>query len=397
MNDPTPDTTLALSLQPIEPGGFPAVDDAAFSAAVTASEAGGAGTQAYFDSINQTSDFWADLAAGTVTLAPGVDPRDRPVLMASDGNVDLRVQAVWAPDPAGQRLGVLTITTREVSGTGISRLLSVGVVVDHNPSSLVIDEGVFGDLLPALYESTGDALVGLAVAFAAASRVESPDVDAETITSMVLFNVSQKAISLGSVLVEWGLDFTAVTWGQVVGEALGVGALMAIPTIIEFLGHTMRHSLVLENLTDGPLGWSVDVIHGEPAVTLPTTSVPPRRHGPDPLDPSRTLDLSSELHLLFVNSTRISSVGYVLTLTPSGGPQIQTLVSIPVAGDNVIWVGATTDSADQVWAKHAVTTGTRLSVQADAGPYRVTLSLNKASGTTDAAYFYCSSLVLAPR
>jgi hypothetical protein len=396
VSEPTPDTTLALSLQPIEPG-FPAVVDTAFTTAITASEAGGGGTQAYFDSLNQTSDFWADLAAGTVTLAPGVDPRDRPVLMASDGNVDLRVQAVWAPDPAGQRVGVLTITTREVSGTGISRLLTVGIVVDHNPSSLVIDEAVFADLLPALYESAGDALVGLAVAFAAASRVESPDVDAETITSMVLFNVSQKAISLGSVLVEWGLDFTAVTWGQVVGEALGVGALMAIPTIIEFLGHTMRHSLVLENLTDGSLAWSVDVIHGEAAVTLPTTVVPARRHGPDPLDPSRTLDLSSELHLLFVNSTRISSLGYVLTLTPSGGPQIQTLVSIPVAGDNVIWVGATTDSSDQVWAKHAVTTGTRLSVQADAGPYRVTLSLNKASGTTDAAYFYCSSLVLAPR
>lgn len=396
MPEPTPDTTLALSLQPIE-AGFPAEDDAAFAAAIAASEGGGAGTQAYFDSLNQTADFWAELAAGTITLAPGLDPRDRPVLMASSGNVQLRVQAVWSPDAPSGRVGVLTLTTREESGTGISRRLTVGVVVDHNPSSMVIDETVFGDLLPALYESAGDAVVGLAAAFAAASRVETPDVDAETITSMVLFNVSQKAISLGSVFVEWGLEFTAVTWGQIVGEALGVGALMAIPTIIEFLGHTMRHSLVLENLTDVPLAWAVDVVHGEAAVAVPPTAVPARSQAPDALDPSRTLDLSSELHLLFINATRISPVGYVLTLTPADGPQIQALVSIPVAGDNVIWAGATTDSAEDVWAQQSLSSDARLSVQADAGPYRVVLSLNKISGTTDAAYFYCSSLVLTPR
>ena len=152
---------------------------------MTASEAGGAGTQAYFDSINQTSDFWADLASGAITLAPGVDPRGRPILMASDGNVQLRVQAVWAPEEASRRVGVLTLTTREVSGTGISRRRTGGVVVDDNPSLVAIDEKIFGDLLPALYESTGLALTALAVAFADASRVESPDVDAESITSQV--------------------------------------------------------------------------------------------------------------------------------------------------------------------------------------------------------------------
>ena len=191
------------------------------------------------------------------------------------------------------------------------------------------------------------------------------------------------------------MDFTAVSWGQVSAECLGIGALMAIPAIVEFLGQTMRHSLVVENLTAGSLAWSVDIIHGDAAVTLPTSAVPARRNGPDPLDPRRTWTCSSELHLLFVNSRRISSVGYVLTLTPAEGPQIQTLVYIPVPGDNVIWVGATTDSASQVWAAHSADSDTGLSVQADAGPYRVVLSLNKLSGTTDAAYFYCSSLVLS--
>ena len=394
MSKPTPDTTLALSLQKIDPG-FPAVVDPAFTKAITASEAGGGGTQAYFDSMNQTSDFWADLASGAITFAPGVDPGGRPILMASDGNVQLRVQAVWAPDEASRQVGVLTLTTMEVSGTGITRRLTVGVVVDNNPSSVVIDEKIFGDLLPALYESARLTLTALAVAFSAASQVESPDVDAESITSQVLFAASQKTIALVATLVELGLDFTAISWGQVMAECLGIGALMAIPAIIEFLGHTMRHSLALENLTAGSLTWSVDVVHGEAAVTLPTTAVPARRCGPDPLEPTRTLDLSPELHLLFVNTTRISPVGYVLTVTPDGGPQIQALVYVPIGGDNVIWIGATTDSPNQVWAAHSDDSGTGLSVRADAGRYRVVLSLNKASGTTDAAYFYCSSLVVS--
>ena len=116
-----------------------------------------------------------------------------------------------------------------------------------------------------------------------------------------------------ATLVKLGLDFTAVSWGEVLAECLGLGALMAIPAIVEFLGHTMRHSLVVENLTAGSLTWSVEVLHGDPAVTLPTTAVPARRTGPDPLDPTKTLDLAPELHLLVVNTTRITSVGYVLT------------------------------------------------------------------------------------
>ena len=86
----------------------------------------------------------------------------------------------------------------------------------------------------------------------------------------------------------------------------------------------------------------------------------------------------------------------MLTITPDDGPQIQALVYVPVAGDNVIWIGATADSPGQVWAVHSDDTDTGLSVRADAGPYRVVLSLNKASGTTDTAYFYCSSLVVSP-
>jgi hypothetical protein len=308
--------------------------------------------------------------------------------------VELRVQAVWAPDEARAQVGVLTVTTVELTGTGIRRQLSVGIVVEDNPTTVPINEKVFEALLPALYQSAGLALISLASAFAQASQVESPDVDAESITSRVLFAVSQKAIGLVSTLVELGLDFTAIGWGQVAAECLGIGALMAIPAIIEFLGHTMRHSLVVENLTAGPLTWSVQVFHGEAAVTLPTAAVPARRRVPDPLEPARVLDLCAELHLLFVNTTRISPVGYVLTIVPDGAAQIQAVVWIPVAGNNVIWIGTTDDSPEQVWAKHSDDVGAGLSVRTGSEQLPAVLSLDKASGATDQAYFYCSTLVV---
>lgn len=396
MTQPTPSNTLALSIEPMDPG-YPAVVDSAFTRAVNSTEAGGAGTQSYFDSLNQTADFWNLLAAGTINLIPGQDARGRPVMIASDGNVDLRVQAVpTTGDP--DRIGVLTITTREVSGTGVSHLMTAGIVIKSNPSTLVIDAAAFNELLPALYESAETALTALAVNFAQDSQVESPDVDAESLASKALFSASQKAIGLAATLVEYGLEFTAVTWGQIVGEALGVGALMAIPAIIEFLGHTMRHSVVIENLTSTAVAWQVSTIHGDSTLNQPAVPVPGQRTMQDPLQPSESLDLSSQLHLLHINRTRESGIGYVLSLTPQdGSPTAQVLVNIPWAGDNVIWAGQSDDPPSATWDEHASGPDTPLTATAACGQYAVTVTLNQLGGEHDGAYFYCSSVLLAPR
>jgi hypothetical protein len=317
--------------------------------------------------------------------------------MASDGNVDLRVQAVPVAQPDSDQIGILTITTREVSGTGVSHVMTAGIVVTNNPSTVKIDDKIFYELVPALYESAGNALVALAVNFAQNSQVESPDVDAESLASKALFSASQKAIGLAATLVEYGLEFTAVTWGQIVGEALGIGALMAIPAIVEFLGHTMRHSAVIENLTTTAISWQLDTIHGENTVSQPTAPIPGQASSPDPLQPASTLTLSSQLDLLHINTTRESSIGYVLSLTPQdGSPTAQVVVNVPWAGDNVIWVGQSDDPASTTWDQHSSGPKTPLTMTATVGGYAATVTLNQLSGEHDGAYFYCSSILIAP-
>lgn len=397
MTQPTASNTLALSLTPMDPG-VPAIVDDSFRAAVKATRAGGDGTQAYFDSLNSTANFWNLLGSGAITLSPGEDPAGRPIMMAGDGNIDLRVQAVPAQDSAQpERIGILTITTREVKGTGVSHLMTAGILVHNNPSSLTIDDDAFTTLLPALYENAGNALVALADTFAQNSQVESPDVDAETLASKALFTAGTKAIGLAAALAEWGLEFTVVTWGDMIGEALGVGVLMAIPLLIEFLGHTMRHSLVVDNLTSTPVRWKLTTVHGESEVTPVDAPIPGQRTLPDPLAAGASLTVSSQLRLLHVNVTRLSSIGCVLELMPEGGARANVLVNIPWAGKNVIWAGASTDSAEHIWQSHADGPETPLTTTATAGENTVTVTVNRLQGDRDGAYFYCSSIVIAPR
>ena len=62
----------------------------------------------------------------------------------------------------------------------------------------------------------------------------------------------------------------------------------------------------------------------------------------------------------------------------------------------MIWIGTTDDSPDQVWAKHSDDVGAGLSVLPDGSGAAAggAVAWKKASGATDQAYFYCSTLVV---
>jgi hypothetical protein len=98
----------------------------------------------------------------------------------------------------------------------------------------------------------------------------------------------------------------------------------------------------------------------------------------------------------FINSSNLGSIGYTLTLTPSDGGQVASLVvAIPWAGDNTIWVGQGESDPERTYHAHSGVNG-QVSQVATFGNYKVTLTINKLSGKTEDSYFYASMVVLEP-
>ena len=63
MTDPDPTKTVSLALTPITSGATPPnIQTDAFASAIAAAQQGGDVTQAYFDGMNQTADYWGWVA-----------------------------------------------------------------------------------------------------------------------------------------------------------------------------------------------------------------------------------------------------------------------------------------------------------------------------------------------
>jgi hypothetical protein len=155
--------------------------------------AGGTRTQSYFDAVAATADFWSLLAAGTITFSPGTDPQGRPVLMASSGNVELRVQGVYTGPPGGGSGGhddhpafvVVTVIAHNTT-TSVSSWLAVVARFATMPVYLPITSDLFAKLLSPLYSNTKTLLGSMADKLRDACSVETPEVDAEAVIGEVL-------------------------------------------------------------------------------------------------------------------------------------------------------------------------------------------------------------------
>ena len=380
--------SITFSTDP-DTGGYPAVVDDAFTRAVQGSKEGGDATAQFFDELNQTSDFWGDLADGKITFAPGVDPQGNPVYMASNGNVEMRLAASYV-DGGGQPgdvVGRATIATRAKT-TGISNWTALAVRVATMPVYLQLTHDLFDKLLYPIYKNTSTVVTKLAARIQEQTRVETPEIDAlesaDTVTSEASEVVDDVAAEVGAE----GVDYMSIEWGAVALDVAGLAPLMALPMIFEELGHTMSHSLVVQNLTGRSFTWDIDVPHGR-------TSLRPGQRSLPGLADDDGVTLSSSVTLQHVNTTDYSSIGFALGLHPDdGGPVATLVVDVPWAGDNTIWVGSS-DGLSQAWERHSGSPD-GLSTTAVFGDYQVTLSLNTLSGTSDDAYFYCSTAVLEP-
>jgi hypothetical protein len=372
--------------------GFPAVVNDAFRNAVGKSMKGGDSTQEYFDALNQTSDFWGDLANGSITFAEGVDPSGRPVYMASNGNVEMRLKAEYVENGGGPGTVVARSTVETANTTtAVSMATAMAVRVATMPVYLKITADLIDKLLVPIYKNSSRVLTNLADRIAQATRTETPAIDADALAEELTQAESQVVDNVAEEVGEEGVAYMAIEWGQVALDFAGLAPLMALPMIFEQLGHAMTHALIVQNVTDTDFTWTQTIVHGTSAMQPGASQLPALKHEKGATD----VTLSSSASFQVINTTDYGSVGYVLQLTPAGGGPAATLViSIPWAGQNTIWAGAAGDP-ETAYEQHSQPDG-NLTVKAPFGSYTVTLSLNKLTGKTYDNYYYCSTAVIEP-
>lgn len=416
MSDPA--ATAKIGMTPTT-AGFPHIADDLYTAALEKAKQGGGPTQEWFDSTNQTADFWSWMGDHTAPdddpFAPGIDPQGNPIQMCSNGNVDMRngafyrggagVAAAAATSADGENpppvVGIGTIQTHNDT-SGLSRNMSFGLDLADIPGGLVLTQKLFGDLLKPVYANFKTYITKMSEQFKEASSVETPDIDPLEESEGPVEDASAEIGEVGGELAEEGVEYLAIDWGSVLAESAGLGAIAAIPMLVSFLGHKMVNSVEIHNCTDIDFDWSVAAqVHGEPSI-LPKDDqgkvIPKMNYNVDAWGDRTTVKCAYAADFQFINSSDLSSIGYVLTLQPQagGGSPIDLVVSIPWAGDNTIWAGRSTGNPQGQYQQHSTPDG-KLSVTASADTYDVTMSINALSGETDGAYFYGVLAVIEPR
>ncbi|MFP2904152.1 hypothetical protein ACLESD_03575 [Pyxidicoccus sp. 3LFB2] len=420
MADPSPSNTVKISLTPLTPGGStpPNIHDDNFVAAINSAKAGGSATQSYFDSTNQTADYWTWLT-NTVNAqedpwAPGTDPDGNPIQMSSNGNLDVRMGAFYrdpnggsttsdaaapaagaAGDTPAPTVGIATIQTHNTT-TAVSSDISFGLSLAGIPAGIVLSKALFGDLIQPIYANLKTAVNGMAEAFKKAAEVDDPDIDPEEEAEDPLDEASGEAEDVGGELAEEGAKYVAIDWGSVGLEAAGMGALVAIPMIVGFLGHKMVNSLVVHNLTDHDFTWQMtNQFHGQSTV-LPdpktANKIPKMDYNVDSWGDKTTVKVAYQAMYQFTNSTDLGSIGWLLTLTPDDGSTATDIMAdIPWATDNTIAVG----EKGSITVPPEQSDG-QLTKTAKVGEFNVTIAITALSGETGGAYFYGVIVTIEP-
>ncbi|WP_308492223.1 hypothetical protein [Microbacterium terrisoli] len=415
MSEPTPANTVSISLTPITSGSTPPnIADDAFHSATRSAQDGGAKTQAFFDSMNQTADYWTWLTDtvhdGQEAWADGTDPQGNPIVMSSNGNLDVRMGAFYRAPASGEGhvfvegqtppiTGLATIQTHNRT-TALSSNLSFGLTLTGLPAGIVLSSKLFKDLIQPVYANLKTAVNKLSTRFRENAEVEDPAIDPEEVAEDPLAEASGETETIAGDLAEEGAEYLAVDWGAVGAEAAGLGVLAAIPMIIGFLGHKMINSVLIENMTDTDFTWSLTQEHGTASV-MPDPKeknvIPKMDYNTDSWGDKTTVKVAYQAQMQLINVNDFSSIGWVLGLKPGDGqPALAAVSDVPWAGDNIIWCGASEGSPDDMWSAHTQSPDGRLSVAATAGKYKVTTSISALHGETDGAFFYGTLVVIEP-
>ncbi|NTZ83348.1 hypothetical protein FCJ61_10150 [Burkholderia metallica] len=386
--------TLHVSYAPITTG-FPIVETDTLGATLDAALEGGETTQAFFEQLNETAAFWADIADGTLSFVNGNDPHGVPVLIASSGNVDMRLIAEWSgatdiSTPFGTM--VVELGNRE---TDIQQVMAFTIRLDEAPAQGAVGDALFASLRPFLYSSFADVLKSMAAQLAVMADTEDPSIDPETFIVTVLSAASQKAISLLGSLAAWGLGKLFVDFDALAFNLSVVAPLMAVPLVLSYLAHPMYLSVLVINNSrlDFTLSCAAQP-HGQASVNWPAATLPAISHVDFPLGEGDNPALLQTGLSQYINTNTASSIGIVLETDEQGGARSAEVVSVPWSGENAIWAGTPSASPGQTWRDHNASNGS-LSYVARFADYTVRMATNKLQGETNGVYWYAVLIVIS--
>jgi hypothetical protein len=388
------DDTLPIAYKPITVG-FPIIQTDQLNATLDAALKGGAPTTAFFEQLNKTAAFWSDIAEGTLSFVDGVDPSGTPVVMASSGDIDMRIIATWsgATDitvPFGTMVVQLANTH-----TFVQQAMAFQILLTQPPPQGPVGEALFDALRPTLYSSFADLIRTMAAQLAIMSATKDPSIDPQTFIVTLLSAASQKAISGLGALAAWGLSKIIIDFNELAFSLGAVAPLMAVPLVFEYLAHAMYLSvLVINNSTlDFKLSLA-DQPHGQASVTWASAALPGLRRTDFPIGPDGPAVLLQNALSQYINTNTWSSIGIVLATDAEGGDQTAEVVSVPWAGDNTIWAGAPSSSPGQTWDDHNSPNG-QLAYATTRGNYTVRMATNKLEGETDGQYWYAALIEIS--
>ena len=416
-------TTERLKSARAQGFGYPNLADSHFDALVSQAKKGGSSTSAVFDALSKTSEFWGWVAEndamGKDVFVPAKDSEGNEILMASNGNFNLRIGAFWRGDEYASRaedddddeipiIGLLTIQTGETT-TNASKFVSLAITLVSIPKFIQLNGALFKNLVKPLCKNVAKLLRKYAPKLQKSTAVTKPEVVVSEETEPLLEEASTEVEEVGGELAEEGVAYATVEWLDGLLDVVGLGALIAIPLILKSLGHAMSASIMIVNETDYDFKWEIlDQVHGKasvlPGLSDGTTNfvIPKLDYDTDIWGDQTSVKAAHEANLQFINSSDYGSIGCVLQLTPQDstgnacGTPAKLTCSIPWAGENTIWVGQSDAEAKNIYADHSIPDD-RLVVEASFSTYKVTVSTDSLRGRDDTkAYNYCLMAVIDP-
>ena len=393
-----PKITFSLVDTSTEPG-FPTTVTDDFTILLDNAVSGGEGTATYLRRMLAFATFAAYLkGAGAEAFTTADGPRGSRLTAATDGTTVMKITVALNDDLAERDLngipvrGLASVQVATTRPLEIIKYAEFGISLAELPAGLAVTSALMDALftpllsrLTSFVQSTIEAWlesdVGELEGVADALADTAGDI-AGTIAEETSEIVLEEA-----VVAEISLDLAAIA-----PPLAALGALLAIPLLIQLLQKTFQVHFELTNFTEYDFTWTIEYIYNGAMTSRPASpTIPKMDRATDAWGDKTDVLVAYQADFFSINSSGFEGTGYALKLaTPDlPGEDIAVVLSVPWALDNTIWAGEPPADGDwQALFSSRGGGGGPLSVNHGTRHLYVDMGLDAASGHQDS--YHCA-------